>query len=564
MNELDPMFSQKAAKPVSEIKRKTKKTSLLTLACMVTGLFLSIPAFTNVKKQLPQTVFCFRPPVTYTFKNELIWDAKAKKRFVKKTKIEQETSKKYCTGDKIRVGLASDVQDEREENAQFGTKISILKQIPASSSWLPYVALLGGVTMLVAYVVYTGHTEELVDNLNLIYHYERIKALMTQTDALADEEIIQTAVTAKVVLAKDGIQRDAASQLDSNKAPEEKETGRKMYDLNQKLIEKEFGLNIQTLDEKITKSEAAQAKYGKLRDKYQKPETVVVEGASEKQITKALKEVLKKSENKWISEVMESVNSVLVYGKAGSGKSFTTASIIYLRNILEGSTLRCIADFDMDDNMSQGEALELSEMAWDGLKEFNPILKGRKDNGVEYAEAITDLMELCNDETRSLKSKDEVIYLWDEVSRMKTLVDEELAKKWAPFVATKCRKKRVKNFVVAHGKNQQHLGGVEGFADTVKDEFITIRLVSNNKQPMMRGFISNLYSDAGERIDDQLILVPSWLNISDLKRIKNGDLSPLNKEDESDDLEGELEDDDLEADLWAAFPEESKTKAKSK
>ena len=136
-------------KTLKEQEEKITKTlrinTFISGFCVVAGFSLLIPAFSIQGSKFAYQEFCFLPQ-----------------------KITHPEQHNYCTGEKIRKGIAWRVAQELSNNSQFEEKVTLLKPIPAQNPHAGIYGLCSAGFFSAAFLLFNNGTNQIEDNLDLL------------------------------------------------------------------------------------------------------------------------------------------------------------------------------------------------------------------------------------------------------------------------------------------------------------------------------------------------------------------------------------------------------------
>lgn len=221
---------------------------------------------------------------------------------------------------------------------------------------------------------------------------------------------------------------------------------------------------------------------------------------------------LKEHEGGWILKCLK--KPLLIYGGQGSGKSYFAEFIALCRYYLRDHEIVSIADPHFHQNKDE---------CWFHLSKLGVPGFGAHHN---YAEVNSQLLSMYDSfALRTLKSAPQT-RIFDEITRYKEEEDtRESAAKLGSKLSSDVRKANCSPIVIAHGTTLAILGGADGFAEAINENFIKLKLNSNDEQePLWRGTISGIKDDDGETIVNMKIsIAPEWIRSSWVYDLFNSD-----------------------------------------
>jgi hypothetical protein len=157
-----------------QIVQRLRHNTLAAGFCTLTGFSLLIPAFSVEGTKFDYQTFCFQPKIIYF------------------------TEHYYCTGSKIRRGIAWRVALEGANNQEFKDKVTLLKFLPAQNPHAGLYGLGSAAFFSAAFLLFSHGTEQLEANLDLVVgnkkaliqecSLEQMKHLSIQTLKTQQEE----------------------------------------------------------------------------------------------------------------------------------------------------------------------------------------------------------------------------------------------------------------------------------------------------------------------------------------------------------------------------------------
>jgi len=126
-----------------EISQKLKRNTLSSGLCALAGFSLLIPAFSVEGSKFDYQEFCFKPPT-----------------------IPETVT--YCTGKRLKKGIAWRVALEATNNQEFQSKVTFLKFLPAQNPNAGVYGVCGAGFLMVSFLLFKQGTDDLGDNLDLL------------------------------------------------------------------------------------------------------------------------------------------------------------------------------------------------------------------------------------------------------------------------------------------------------------------------------------------------------------------------------------------------------------
>lgn len=112
-----------------EISKKLRRNTLISGLCAVAGFSLLIPAFSVEGSKFDYQEFCFKPPTI-------------------------PKSVTYCTGKRLKKGLAWKVALEASRNQEFQSKVTFLKVLPAQNPNSGIYGICGASFFMVGFLLF--------------------------------------------------------------------------------------------------------------------------------------------------------------------------------------------------------------------------------------------------------------------------------------------------------------------------------------------------------------------------------------------------------------------------
>lgn len=216
------------------------------------------------------------------------------------------------------------------------------------------------------------------------------------------------------------------------------------------------------------------------------------------ELINSLTEALKQYENGWLCYLVQSFTPIILWGKAGSYKSYTAACLALLKHYLIDAKLESIADIDYHQN---------KDKSWEYLTRLEPNVYGNGIDWTDYGRAYNDAIE--RSKTRTQKDKP-IVSIWDELTNANGQFEN--ASKIIPFVIATPRKRNEHCILLSHNLTQACLGGCENIAEPIKTQTYRLQLKSNPMgEPLFKGNLNGLVNDDGDFLDELPITLPKWL-----------------------------------------------------
>ena len=470
-----------------EISKKLRRNTLISGLCAVAGFSLLIPAFSVEGSKFDYQEFCFKPPT-----------------------IPKNVT--YCTGKRLKKGLAWKVALEASRNQEFQSKVTFLKVLPAQNPNSAIYGICGASFFMVGFLLFKQGTDDLADNLDLVIWNK--KSLVWERAFKNEQHISIEALKneQEQEFIKDMMNREHAEAMYTLMGDEEREIAAKQHDKGEQLEEASFNLQIATLNaqsaeqqEKETKHKVEAAKLSKT-DKSNKSGNSKIsadEAAKEKLIEK-----LKSHENGWLYTLVMTNKPIFVIGSQGSWKSTCAATIALCRYYLKGQKIVAITDPHFNKN---------SDDAWKELIPLEPECYGGAQDWVDVALGIQEGFNRWNH--RTLKN-DPLTSIWDEQTNW--ILHDECAKSAKEFMGRVISDPRKSNegvLVITHSFTNAGTGGSSGFAASRDEGVLQLRLNADNEMcPLFKGKLLGFKDEEGELFEELKVTVPKdWFNPSAIR-----------------------------------------------
>jgi hypothetical protein len=284
-----------------EISQKLKRNTLSSGLCALAGFSLLIPAFSVEGSKFDYQEFCFKPPT-----------------------IPKNVT--YCTGKRLKKGIAWRVALEATNNQEFQSKVTFLKFLPAQNPNAGVYGVCGAGFLMVSFLLFKQGTDDLSDNLDLLIWNK--KSLVLER-AFKNEQHIS------IEALKNQQEQEVKHQVEIAK-------------LNKPVQGSQSGHSTMNADE----------------------------AAKEELIEK-----LKAHEGGWLYTVVNTNKPVFVIGSQGSWKSYCCATIALLRYFLKGQKIISITDPHFNKNADEAwkELMALEPECYGGAQDWEDV-----DVGIQY------------------------------------------------------------------------------------------------------------------------------------------------------------------------------------
>ncbi|MEA5574588.1 hypothetical protein [Calothrix sp. UHCC 0171] len=267
---------------------------------------------------------------------------------------------------------------------------------------------------------------------------------------------------------------------------------------------KQFDLADSDMDKKISENLRDKYKADKesdkmlgARDKDSNNDDDANSNLSDKELANQLINALKQHEDGWLWYLVESFTPIIIWGKAGSYKSYTAACIALLKHFLIDAKIQAIADIDFDQN---------KEDSWKYLIPLEPVIYGTGIDWEDYENAYLDAIE--RSKVRTLKDKP-IVSIWDELTNANGKFEN--AKNIVPFVIATPRKRNEHCILLSHNLTQACLGGCESISEPIKTQTYRLNLKTNPQaKPLFKGVLEGLVDDDGNELEQHQVSLPKW------------------------------------------------------
>ena len=468
-----PMPDKKLIEATQRIKKSLRSNSIATTFLIIGGITTFIPAFSVVGSRFDMQQFCFEPRYT-------------------------ENPDNYCNyqNGTVHEGLAWRVALEQEHSIEFRTKVSMLKFKPAERPYTGAIGLISAASFLSAYLLWQLGTASLSNNLFKFIREKQEGILEEVTSFKKHQTLHNQLIENEIALASRYQEQEQQHLLELTKSEGEKlyerSLGEKQYTTQEYIYE----LNLAKLKAQTAELKEKENKHllesKKLESKLEDPWS---ENTEEEQ---DLETLLKEHEDGWLYDLVKGIITIIVYGRPGSAKSYTAASIALCKEYIKESKVVSLADPDFLKNKNK---------AWKELKIEN--IFGLGADWENYAEGIETAQERWKERTE----KDSYITsIWDELTLMGDNIPE-LAKQFMPLVIATPRKCNEDVILITHSLTQRGLGGCEGMSEAIKDSCYRLKLKCNALgKPMFSGVLYGWVDSNGNEVAEKEVTIPKWFS----------------------------------------------------
>lgn len=479
------------AEQEQQVSKHLRKNTLIAAVCAVAGFGLLIPAFSVAGSRLDQQEFCFLP------KN-----------------LSNPEQHDFCTGEKIRRGVAWRVAQEVAESQQFRTKATLLDYLPAQNPHAGIYGLAASSFFFAAFLVFKGGTSQLEDTLDVFVWNKKSVVLERALQANQHIDIEQLKKQQEGEFVKNIMNREHGDALYSLMGEGEKELAAKQHNKAIQLDDAQFNLQIAAMKAQTSEQLEKEAKHRIETEKLNKTpksskgETTATnadEAAKDELISK-----LKEHEGGWLHTLVMSNKPLFIIGSQGSWKSYFAATVALCRYYLRGHSIISICDphFNKNEKKSWKEIKSLVSEVYGNLQDWESINLG--------IQAAFDRWTVRTEDDEPYTS------IFDELTNYSKHSEcAESSEEFMGRVLADPRKSNEGVIGIAHGFTNATTGGGSGFKETREEGSIQVRLNSdNNMKPLFKGKIIGFKDEEGELIDELKITIPKdWFNPSAIKKM---------------------------------------------
>lgn len=466
------------------IKKLLRRNSLVAGFAITAGFSLLIPAFSVEGTRFDYQEFCFKPPITH-IDNVLA----------------------YCTGEKVRRGIAWKVAMELTNSQEFRNKVSLLSYLPAQNPHAGLFGLCSAAFFGAAFFMVKHGTQQLEENLDILVGNKR--ALVTERELEQTKHLNIQGLKAQQEeeFIRDLLSREHGSALLELMSGEERQLAAERYAKGEKLDEAGFDLQLATLKAQAAEQLEKEARHRMETEKLNKPAKKKDSGSEPTGNEAARAELidkLKAHEDGWLYELCTGYKPLWILGDMGSWKTYCASAIALARYHLEGWKIESICDPHLHQNRSKG---------WKELIALEPECYG---SGQDWESVNSALLAAFDRWATREEDKDPIITsIWDEMTNYAK--HEECAKAASEFsgrAVSDPRKASEGIILIAHAFTNQTTGGSEGYAEARVGNSIQLRLTSTNKmKPTFKGKLTGFKNSDGEVLEEKPITVPvEWFN----------------------------------------------------
>ncbi len=474
-----------------QIRKQLRKNTFMATVCVAAGFSLLIPAFSVAGSRFDQQEFCFLPKYL--------------------TNPEQHD---FCTGNKVRRGIAWRVAMEASENNEFKSKVTLLDFLPAKNPNAGLYGLCSAGFFFCAFLMFKSGTNQLEDTLDVFVWNKRSLVIEHAFENNQHIEIEQLKSQQGGEFVKDIMQRDHAEAMYSLMGDGERELVANQHHKAEQLDEAGFNLQLQQLKAQIVEQQEKEAKHksevAKL-NKTDKASKSTTENISADEAAKQeLIEKLKSHENGWLYTLAMTNKPIFIIGSQGSWKSYCSATIALCRYYLKGQKIVSITDPHFNKNADE---------SWQELMSLEPECFGSAQSWLDVDAGIQSGFERWN--VRTLKDEP-LTSIWDEQTNW--ILHDECAKSAKEFMGRVISDPRKSNegvLVITHSFTNAGTGGSSGFAASRDEGVLQLRLNADNEmRPLFKGKLVGFKDEDGELLEELKITLPKeWFNPDAITKI---------------------------------------------
>lgn len=449
------------------LKHQKKRNTLLMSGFLILGIVLSFSMFSDSIKH-EETLYC--------------------------------TKGVKCSGYNVKRGVSFLVDRERR-NKIFDDNIKVLKVLAPEDSLGISLGLLSSVSLFLSFCISRTLTNTQEEAIHSEFKILKIKAIENDILEQTHINLFEFSKNAQAEVTKNVISRDAQGTLSSLKSDGELELDNLKGQLEGQLALKAHQLQLSELERETAKNNLEILKINKEGEGLSKDKKAKEEenkNTTKEDAKELLINALKNHEDGWLWYLVESFTPIIIYGKAGSYKSYTAASIALLKHYLIDASLESIADIDYEQNKNS---------SWKYLIPLEPNVYGDGIDWDSYNNAYLDAIE--RSKTRTLKDSP-IVSIWDELTNARGKFSN--AENIVPFVIATPRKRNEHCILISHNLTQGCLGGCESISEPIKTQTYRLKLKTNPQaKPLFKGTLLGLVNSEGDELEDHPVTLPTWL-----------------------------------------------------
>lgn len=473
-----------------QVTRLLRINTLIAASCALAGFSLLIPAFSTAGTRFDQQEFCFQP------------------KFL--TNPEQHD---FCTGDKIRRGIAWRVAQELSESQQFRSKVAILSSIPAQNPHAGSYGLLGAAFFFGAFLAFKGGTNRLEDTLDTFIWNKKATLYERAFENNLHLEIEAQKKENEAAFIKELLSREHGAALLELMGDEERKLAADRYAQGEKIDEANFELQLATLKAEAAAQAEKEAKHRVETDKLNRPakkKDSGKEATGNEAAKQELIEKLKDHEGGWLYTLCTTRKILILEGEQGSFKSYTAALIAFIRYHLQGHKLGWIVDSDYHQNKNK---------AWGILQSLEFEAYGANKNGSSLREGLERFLEGI--EIRDEDNFPVETLIFDELTTYGDYPEcADIAKSFMKFALSAPRKAAYGLIAITHSMTNEGMGKGGGMAKARERGTLHLLLnADNDYNPTFKGTLNGFKNEKGELLEDMQVTLPDWFRPTTISKL---------------------------------------------
>lgn len=463
------------------VAKLLRRNTLISGFCVAAGFTLLIPAFSLQGSKFDYQEFCFKPQHI--------------------TNPEQHD---FCTGEKIRKGIAWRVALERNNSAEFRNKVSLLNFIPAQNPHAGLYGLCAAGFGYVAFILFKSGTNQLEDNLDLFVWNKHSLVRERAFKSSQHIEIEELKHQQESQFIKDVLNREHGDALYSLMSDAERELAAKQHQKATQLDDAQFDLQLQQMKAQQAELEEKEVKHQKEIEKLsksKKSDSKSGETSASEIAKQELIEKLKEHENGWLHTLCTTRKVLIIEGEQGSFKSYTAALIAYLRYQLKGHRIGWLVDSDYHQNKNK---------AWKILQPLEIEAYGANKDGESIREGIQRFLDGI--QVRDEDNCDVETLIFDELTTYGDYPEcESVSKNFMKFALSAPRKAAYGLIAITHSMTNEGTGKGGGMAEARKRGTLHLLLnADNDYNPTFQGTLNGFKDSTGQLLEDMAVTLPDW------------------------------------------------------
>lgn len=475
------MPNRRLADQEKQVTRLLRLNTLIAASCALAGFSLLIPAFSVAGSRFDQQEFCFQPKHL--------------------THPEQHD---FCTGEKIRRGIAWRVAQELSESQQFKSKISILSYIPAQNPHAGSYGLLGASFFFGAFLAFKSGTNKLEDTLDTFIWNKKSTLYERAFENNLHLEIEAQKKENEAAFIKDLMAREHGAALLELMSDQERQLAADRYAKGEKLDEANFELQLATLKAEAAAQAEKEAKHqvevAKLHKQTRKKDSGA-EPTGNEAAKQELIEKLKEHEGGWLHTLCTTRKILVIEGEQGSFKSYTAALIAFIRYHLQGHKLGWIVDSDYHQNKNK---------AWKILQSLEFDAYGANKDGESLYEGLERFLngiEIRDEDNFPVET-----IIFDELTTYGDYPEcADIAKSFMKLALSAPRKAAYGLIAITHSMTNEGMGKGGGMAKARERGTLHLLLnADNDYNPTFKGTLNGFKNEQGELMEDMVVTLPDW------------------------------------------------------